>query len=147
MSERAWSAFLTWIERSALGETVRNLGVWAYGSINLAHILGIATLFGAILILDLRLIGWRRASSMNVIASATVPVAIAGFALTAASGVCLLATNGSEYIGNPFLPIKFAAIGLGLVNALLFTRTATWKSASRKAPSARTCTTAFTWCP
>jgi hypothetical protein len=28
----------------------------------------------------------------------------------------LLSTNGSEYVGNPFLALKFTAIGLGLAN-------------------------------
>jgi hypothetical protein len=128
LSGNAWSAFLKWIEASALGASVRDWGVWAYGTINLFHILGIATLFGAILVLDLRLIGWSRSTSVNAIVSSTVPIAVGGFLLAAASGVCLLATNGSEYIGNPFLPIKFVAVALGVLNALALTRTSAWKS-------------------
>ena len=39
---------------------MRDSGVWTYGVVNLAHILGIAMLFGAIVVLDLRLLGvWR----------------------------------------------------------------------------------------
>lgn len=124
----SWSAFLSWTEGSALGVSVRNWGVWAYGTINLVHILGIATLFGAILVLDFRLLGWRRSTSIDAIASATLPIAITGFFVAVASGVCLLATNGSEYIGNPFLPMKFIAIALALFNALLLSRTSAWKA-------------------
>jgi hypothetical protein len=53
---------------------------------------------------------------------------MAGFALAAASGVCLLAANAVEYDNNPFLLVKFAAIGLGLVNAVALRRTAAWRA-------------------
>lgn len=118
---------LTWIEGSALGDLVRGAGVWSYGLINLVHILGVATLFGAVLILDLRLLGWRRHIALCTIISLTVPAATSGFALAVLSGLCLLATNASEYIGNPFLLIKFVALPCALLNALLLARTAAWR--------------------
>ena len=53
---------LAWLESSALGMFMRGSGPWTYPVVNLIHILGVATLFGAVLILDLRLLGvWRRA--------------------------------------------------------------------------------------
>jgi uncharacterized membrane protein YcfT len=122
-----WREFLTWIEGSALGQVVRDTGVWTYGLINLVHILGIATLFGSILVLDLRLLGWRRRLSLTAVADATVPISIAGFVVAICSGLCLLATNGSEYIGNPFLPIKFGAIAVGVINAVIVSRLSAWR--------------------
>ena len=118
---------LTWMENSALGELVRGAGVWSYGLINLVHILGIASLFGAVLILDLRLLGWRRHIALATVASITMPIALAGFAVAALSGVSLLATNATEYIGNPFLLIKFVALPCALINALLLGRTSVWR--------------------
>ena len=49
---------MTWLEGSALGHAMRDNGVWFYGIINLTHILGVATLFGSVAILDLRLLGF-----------------------------------------------------------------------------------------
>jgi hypothetical protein len=49
---------MAWLEGSALGHVMRDSGVWFYGIINLAHILGVATLFGSVVILDLRLLGF-----------------------------------------------------------------------------------------
>ena len=107
---------LVWLEGSALGQLMRTSGVWAYGVVNLAHILGVATLFGSVLAFDLRLLGlWRRVP-LAALERPTLTLATCGFALAVASGAALLSTNGSEYIGNPFLAIKFSAIGLGLVN-------------------------------
>jgi hypothetical protein len=118
---------LAWLQSSALGTFVRSSGPWTYPVVNLIHILGVAALFGAVLILDLRLLGmWRRAP-LPPITTAAGPVAMAGFALAAASGVCLLAANALDYEHNPFLLVKFAAIGLGFVNAVVLRRTAAWR--------------------
>jgi len=124
----AWATWLIWIEGSALGNAIRHAGVWAYGVINLVHIVGIATVFGSVLILDLRLLGWRREVTLETIASIVAPLAATGFVVAALSGVCLLSVNGGEYIGNPFLPIKFAAIALALLNALLLSRLSAWRA-------------------
>jgi hypothetical protein len=123
-----WHDWLAWLEGSALGHAVRNSGVWTYAIINLVHILAIAALFGSILLLDLRLMGWRRELSIVSLASVCKPVAATGVIAAIASGVCLLATNATEYASNPFLPIKLAAIGLGLLNVVILSRLAAWKA-------------------
>jgi len=121
--------FLTWLEGSPLGATMRSLGVWSYGLFNLAHILGVATLFGAILIVDLRLLGaWRRVA-LGALATPALPLAVAGFALAVSSGICMISTNAIDYIGNPFLLIKFPAIALGVVNAVALGSLPAWKRA------------------
>jgi hypothetical protein len=110
------NALLVWLEGSALGELMRSSGVWTYGVVNLFHIFGIATLFGSVLALDLRLLGlWPRVP-LAAIEAPTLTLAACGFAVAVASGLALISTNGSEYVGNPFLAIKFSAIGLGLAN-------------------------------
>jgi hypothetical protein len=107
---------LVWLEGSALGQIMRASGVWAYGVVNLIHILGIATLFGSVLAFDLRLLGcWRRVP-LAALERPTLTLAACGFTVAVASGVTLLSANGSEYVGNPFLVLKFWAIGLGLAN-------------------------------
>ena len=107
---------LVWLEGSALGQLMRASGVWAYGVVNLIHILGIATLFGSVLAFDLRLLGcWRRVP-LAALERPTLTLAACGFTVAVASGVTLLSANGSEYVGNPFLVLKFWAIGLGLAN-------------------------------
>ena len=128
---------LAWFEESALGAAVRGAGVWAYGLINLVHILGVSTLFGSVLVLDLRLLGlWRRVP-LALIARPTVPLAAAGFGVAALSGLCLLSTNATEYVGNPFLLIKFAAIVLGLLNIVVLSRFDAWRQREVREPNDR----------
>lgn len=130
-------AFLTWVEGSALGEGIRGAGVWAYGVINLVHILGVATLFGSVLVLDLRLLGLWRGVPLTLIARPTVPLAAAGFCIAVLSGLCLLSTNATEYVGNPFLLIKFAAIALGLLNIVVLSRFPAWRERDVREPNAK----------
>ena len=119
---------LAWLQASALGDFMRSSGPWTYPVVNVIHILGVATLFGAVLVLDLRLLGaWRRAS-LPPITTVAGPLAMAGFAVAASSGACLLAANALEYQDNPFLLTKFSAIGLGFANALVLRRTTAWRS-------------------
>jgi hypothetical protein len=121
------SEFMAWLEGSALGHAMRESGVWTYAIVNLTHILGIATLFGAVLVLDLRLLGVWRHLTVAAIAEPAVPVAATGFLIASISGVCLLATKATEYIGNPFLYLKFPAIGLGILNILILNFLPGWK--------------------
>ena len=119
---------LTWLEASALGQAVRGAGVWSYAVINLMHLLGVATLFGSVLILDLKLMGLFPRAPLSALSVPTVRLAALGFAIAAASGVCLLATNASEYRGNPFLLIKFGAIFAALANFALVHRSSAWRA-------------------
>ena len=122
------SDVLSWMQSSALGHAMRESGPWTYALVNLAHILGIGALFGAVLILDLRLLGaWRR-TPLAPLAEVAAPVAAAGFTLAAVSGVGLLASNATDYAGNPFLLVKFPAIAVGLINVLLLRRSEAWRA-------------------
>jgi hypothetical protein len=120
-------ALLVWLQGSSLGELMRNLGVWAYGVVNLAHILSVATLFGAVLMLDLRLLGVWRGVPLAALERPAVTLAIVGFCCATVTGLCLIVTNGSDYVGNPFLAIKFAAIGLALVNLVVALSLPAWR--------------------
>jgi len=122
-------ALLEWLEASAFAETLRGAGVWTYGLINLAHILGIATLFGSVLVLDLRLLGVWRSLPIASLARPTVPLAAVGFVVAALSGASMLSFNATEYDGNPFLYLKLPMIVFGLLNVAVVQRTRAWRNA------------------
>lgn len=128
---------LAWLEASALGRAMRGAGVWSYGVVNLTHILGVATLFGSILMLDLRLLGFFRSVPVASIATPAVPLAACGFAIALASGSLLITTNATDYAGNPFLLVKFPAIALGLVNVAVLHRLPAWRTRHLREPAPR----------
>lgn len=128
---------MVWLQGSTLGHAMRESGVWTYGLVNLTHILGVSSLFGAVLVLDLRLLGVWRSVPLAAIARPTVPVATTGFLVAAASGVCLIATNATEYADNPFLYVKFPAIGLGLLNVAALSASPAWRARDTREPTTR----------
>lgn len=117
-----------WLEQSILGELMRTSSLWTYPIVNLLHILGIGALFGAVTIIDLRLLGAFRTVPLAGITDAAAPVATWGFCIAAATGVALLATQATEYLGNPYLLIKFGAIGVGLLNIVILNGSPAWKA-------------------
>jgi len=90
--------------------------------------LGIILLFGSILILDLRLLGAWRQIPLATLSQHTTRIAQIRFVLAVASGLPMLSVKTTDYIGNPFLLIKFPAIALALVNVWLVHRTIAWRA-------------------
>lgn len=128
--------FLLWLESSALGGGLRSSGVWTYGIINLFHILGIATLFGSVLVLDLRLLGLWRDIPLATLTRLTVPLAVVGFVLAISSGVALLSFNATEYLGNPFMfRLKFPALAIALLNVVAVGCLPAWRERAQREPS------------
>lgn len=127
---------LQWLESSALGESLRNAGVWTYAVINLFHILGIATLIGSVFVLDLRLLGLWSDIPLVTITRPTVPLAAGGFILAIISGIALLSFNATEYLGNPFLfRVKFPALGVALLNVIVVGCLPAWRERHRREPA------------
>lgn len=127
---------MLWLESSALAEFLRGLGIWTYGLLNLGHILGISTLFGSVLFLDLKLMGLWRSIPVSSLIRATVPLAIIGFVLAATSGIMMFSFNTTEYHGNPFIYAKFPIIVAGLVNVAIIQRVGAWQRAAAGAMQA-----------
>jgi len=127
---------MAWLEGSPLGHVMRDTGLWTYSIVNLAHILGVAMLFGAILILDLRLLGLWKHIPLSALSRPTVTLAALGLGLALLTGSGLLATKATEYVGNPFLYIKLPAIALGVFNIWLLHRSAAWRAHRIRALSA-----------
>ncbi|SRR6056297_3006154 len=127
--------WMAWLEGSALAEWLRGLGIWTYGLLNLGHILGISTLFGSILLLDLRLLGFRPSVPPVNLIRTTVPLAAVGFLVAATSGILMFSFNTTEYHGNPFLYIKLPVIVAGLANIAIVQRLGAWRRAAAGAPA------------
>jgi hypothetical protein len=119
--------FLAWLQGSLIGHAMRESGVWTYGVVNLFHILGVGSLFGSILLIDLRLLGAWRNIPLAAISRPCVTVAGVGFTIAALTGIGLLATKATDYQGNPFFYLKIPAILLGVVNVSALTSTRAWK--------------------
>jgi hypothetical protein len=99
---------------------------WVYPLVNSGHIVGLALLFGAILPLDLRLLGAWRSVPLHHLARVLLPVAMAGLSLSVVTGLLLFSVGAVKYAGLPLFPLKLALIAAAVANALALRRSAAW---------------------
>lgn len=88
--------------------------------------LAIALLVGAIVALDLRLLGLWRSAPVAALAPPLVTVSAVGLGFAALTGVALLVVQATEYASNPLLYVKFGAILVGLINLAALHRVGDW---------------------
>jgi hypothetical protein len=108
-----------WLEGSALGSAVRE-SAWLYPAVETLHILGLALLFGAIVLLDLRLLGAARAISIGALARYVLPIVYVAFGVQITTGFLLFASDAATLAANAALRVKLVLVALAVLNALAF---------------------------
>lgn len=112
---------VAWIEGSALAQMLRGSGT-LYLVVNATHILAIGLLVGAILPLDLRILGLIGGPPLTVIGPFLSRMAGVGLGLAMLTGSCLWSVDAAEYLGNAAFRWKLALLVLGLANVALLHR-------------------------
>ena len=106
-------------EASGLGQAMRQ-SLWLYPIVEIVHILGLALLFGSIVVLDLRLLGFSKEISVRRMSSHVLPWTAASFALIVPSGLAMFVAHAADFIGNPVFALKMGLIFAAGVNAAVF---------------------------
>jgi len=92
---------------------------WGYAAVNTTHVFGIALLVGAIVPLDLRLMGAWPGIAHRDLTRVLVPVAGAGLAIAIVTGVLLFSVRAGEYASLGVFWVKLALLALGAASALV----------------------------
>lgn len=110
---------LMWFHDAWIGEFAR---AWApLFTIGLVlHFIGICLLIGAMLVVDLRLLGFAKALPIAP-TFRLLPIAIGAFAVNALTGFVFFCFDPEKYWTNPAFKIKMVLIALAGINALVFT--------------------------
>lgn len=118
------------IQYSPLGISIAE-SLWAFPTIETIHVIALVTVFGTIMIMDLRLLGF---TSTNVpvsrISADTLKWTWAAFVLAAVTGTLLFISKASSYMVNPFFLSKMGVLAAAGLNMLLF-HFLTYKSVSQ----------------
>jgi hypothetical protein len=109
--------WLAALEATALAGALRD-SVWAYPLVNAAHILGVALLVGAMIPLDLRLLGAWRSVPLAPLWRVLTRTAGAGLGLAIIFGTLLFITRATEYAASGLFLSKMVVVGIGTANAL-----------------------------
>lgn len=109
------------LEATAFAQYLRGAR-WGYAAVNGTHLLGIALLVGAIVPLDLRLLGLWRGTPVAVLARVLVPVAATGLAVAVVAGALLFSIRAREYADLGVLQVKLVLVVVGAASAIALHR-------------------------
>lgn len=94
---------------------------WTFPVIQTFHIVGILLFYGAIALVDLRIVGFvLKQRPVREVADGLLPIAWIGFAVMAFSGGLLFAAQAARIYTNAFLLAKFGLILLAGLNLIVF---------------------------
>jgi Family of unknown function (DUF6644) len=122
-----------WCEASTVGNAIRT-SPWAFAVIESIHLLGLAAIGGAVLVVDLRLLGMGlRKQAVRDLAAEIHPWLVASLTLMLATGAALFMSESIKcYYSTPFR-VKMLSLAL----AILFTFTVRRKVAMAEPEPAR----------
>jgi hypothetical protein len=92
----------------------------AYPALEVVHIVGIALLLGNLVLVELRVWGLAAELPIRPLARIALRLSLTGFALIAASGLLMFASQPGELISNRTFLIKMGLIQLAGLNAAWF---------------------------
>ena len=90
--------------------------------VRMAHILSISAFFGAIILLDLRLVGLRPAVQLKPLSDLVMPFVYWTFGIGVATGLLLFFYDPVHVASHAYFSLKLILIALGMANAAMFNR-------------------------
>lgn len=106
--------YFQWFETTTVGMAVKNSS-WAFAVIESVHLLGLAVIGGAVLMLDLRLLGLGlRQQTIPEVAREAQPWLIGSLAIMLVTGFALFASEATKcYYSTPFW-VKMTSLALAI---------------------------------
>ena len=130
------------IEHTELATIVRE-GDWWFPLDECLHVLSIVTVFGSILMMDLRLLGLAsRDSAVTRLSKEVLPYTWIAFACAVITGAVMFISKAKGYWHNPQFQLKFLFMALAAANMVVFhfgafRRVADWDDAPTPPAAAR----------
>lgn len=109
-----------WIVATPLSWFVNEYG-WVWPICETLHFCGLTVLAGSVGLLDLRILGLMKGIAPRAL-HATIPYGVAGFAVSAATGIMFISGAPDQYFYNDAFKVKVVCLALMGVNAAVFYR-------------------------
>lgn len=103
------------LQQSGLGQAMRS-SRWLYPAVNTAHILGLALMFGSLVVLHLRTLALSRGPDLASLDRLVTPIAATGLALAITSGAAMFSTDAVKYAASTLFVTKMALVAAGILN-------------------------------
>ena len=114
-----FESLVQWSTDTWLGRAGRDV-FWVFPAGEVVHFFGLCLLIGAMLVVDLRLLGFARRRLSIDAALSMLPAAIVGLVLNIGSGILFLCAHPENYWPSTAFRLKLLAVVLGGANALWF---------------------------
>ena len=110
----------SWLEATPLAVAITE-SEWLFPTIETVHVLALTLVFGSILMLDLRLLGWsRRDMGVVQLAGEVLPWTWIAFVVAAISGAMMFISAATKYYANIPFRIKLVLLALAGLNMAVF---------------------------
>jgi len=109
---------MSWLSSTFISEAMRNI-FWMWPVMENLHFLGLSVMFGALLAVDLRVIGLAPAIPMRA-AMGLIPLVLIAFSINLLTGLAFILADPYRYFYNLAFQWKIGLIFLAGVNALWF---------------------------
>jgi hypothetical protein len=93
---------------------------WLYPVLESLHVVGIALLFGSLLVLELRVWGLSAALPVPALARLALPLSLLGFCVAAGTGLAMFLGQAGELLANRVFVVKMSLVMLAGLNAAAF---------------------------
>ena len=124
------------IEQSAFGSTIAS-SEWMFPTIETVHVIAIVSVIGAIVAMDLRLLGLTSMKrTVSAVAADTIPLTWVAFALAVITGLLLFVSKATSYMANPYFLWKMGIMAFAGLNMAVFHRMTARNMADWDAPGA-----------
>jgi hypothetical protein len=121
---------LTALEATPLAMALKQ-SAWMYAAVMAGHLLGTALLLGAIVPLDLRLLGFWSRMPTGPLIRVLVPTAAIGLALALLTGAVLFTVDAVAYAADPLFQAKLVLIAVAGLNILAVRPNRRWRLLKR----------------
>jgi hypothetical protein len=111
--------FLVWLESTAIAGAIRT-SIWMYPAFETTHYIGLAMLVGAIMLIDLRLLGFARSLPLPSMLG-LLPWVWAGFAINVVTGTLMFIYGATSFGMSRMFWLKMTLMVIAGINALVFT--------------------------
>jgi hypothetical protein len=104
------TAFAEWCQHTALATAIRS-ALWPFPVIEIFHIAGMVVVFGAMLVLNLRVFGLiLRSEPVSQIAQDLTPFTLTGLGVQFVSGSLMFVTSAMKFTDNAVFGIKIVLV-------------------------------------
>ena len=126
--------FFQWCESTALGTAIR-MSPWAFAVIESVHLLGLAVIGGAVLLVDLRMLGFGLTNQrIAELARAVFPWLVGSLVVMLLTGVGLFLSEPLKCYDSRAFWVKMISLGLAMLFTLTIRRRVTMADETRVRP-------------